>query len=359
MRSNGVKRLWTHPELPMPEAYGRMSYALFRTDGDVGRVVASRAPDSRYLRVGDYVQDDLSFCEDAMAYVVSRHDEAPPLFILTDAGIGLLSGKYHLSAGLGLYLHIHTRPSSAARLINNGALGLNGGFAVSREIRGRGSMLTARDSRSYPALLEAWQTVVSAPRRVFETSLDDSLSLGDLRHGIGAMAAFAGCDVTFTTAVRKGASAVSPHTRVKCYRPLLTEGILLCLLSEMRERSATGGGVCRLELHPNGGNGLTLTLRYPVRPQEPLQTAELYDAIHGYLADAGETWGLDLYAPAHRLSSRYADGLPEATVTLDWLLDPAVLSTSDIKARLALAREEEREGEPDPVEEVPFDPVFE
>ena len=67
MRSTGVKRLWTHPELSMPSEYSRMSYALFRTDGDVGRVVAARAPDDRFLRVGDYIQDSLSFCDDAMA----------------------------------------------------------------------------------------------------------------------------------------------------------------------------------------------------------------------------------------------------------------------------------------------------
>ena len=359
MRPNGVKRLWTHPEIPMPEAYGRMSYALFRVDGDVGRVVASRAPDDRYLRVGDYVQDGLSFCDDAVAHLVGCHGEAPPLFVLTDAGIGLLSGKYRLSAGLGMYLHIHTRPSAAARLINSGALGRDGAFTVSREIRERGSALTARDGRSYSALLEAWQTVVSAPARVFDTAPDDSLSLAELRRGVADIAAFVGCGVTFTTAVRRGVPAASPYAVMKCYRPLLLEGLLLCLLSEMRERSATGGGVCRLEPRPNGGEGLALTLRYPVRPQETLRTAETYDAIHGYLADVGETWGLDLYAPPRRLPARDPYGPPEAAVTLDWLLDPAVLSTTDVKARLTVAREAEREGDPDSVEEAPFEPAFE
>ena len=360
MRSTGVKRLWTHPEISMPSEYSRMSYALFRTDGDVGRVVAARAPDDRFLRVGDYIQDSLSFCDDAMAWLNCRHDSSPPLFILTDAGIGILSGKYRLSVGLGLYLHIHTRPSAAARLINNGTLGRDGRFAVSSEIRARGDKLTPRDSRSYPALLEAWQTVRSAPDRVFETTPDGSLTLHALRRGMAELASFAGCDLTFTVATRRGAPPVSPYTRVKCYRPLLPEALLLCLLSEMRARAATGSGVCRLEPHPNGGEGLALTLRYQLS-REVLGTAEMYDGIHSLLSDMGETWGLDLYV--FDPSPRDSEGSPEMAVTLDWLLDPSALATSDIKAHLALVREKEpsaaRRGDDLQTVEEPFEEPLE
>ena len=70
-----------------------MSFVLFRVDGDVGRVVAARVPDDRFLRVGDYLQDRLGFCDDALGYVTRRHDDAPPLFIRTAGGIGLLVGR--------------------------------------------------------------------------------------------------------------------------------------------------------------------------------------------------------------------------------------------------------------------------
>lgn len=356
MRSKGVKRLWTHPELPMPDAYGRMSYVLFRADGDVGRVVAARVPDDGYVRVGDYVQDALGFCGEALAYVTRCHEDAPPLFILTDNGIGLLSGRYRLSAGLCLYLHIHTRPAAAARLINSGALGGDGRFTVSEEIRRLGGKLTARDSRSYPALLEAFRAVEGAPRRVFATAADRTISLWELRQGIADLAAFAGCELTFTARRDPDAPSVSPYTRVKCYRPLLPEGLLLCLLSELRERSPTGAGVCRLESRSNGGDGLALTIRYPVDPGELPRRAEEYDGIHDYLARVSEVWGLDLFAPVRPSPARGPEGLPEVAVSLAWLLDPSALSTSDIKSRLPLARETGREAPSAETEEVPFGP---
>lgn len=362
MRSSGVKRLWTHPELPMPEEFCRMSYVLFRVNGDVGRVVAVRTPDDRFLGVGDYVQDRLAFCGDALSYVTRRHDDAPPLFIRTDAGVGILSGRYHLSAGLGLYLHIHTRPSAAARLIHGGALGHDGDFTVSRELGEQIGRPTVRDGQSYPALLEAWRAVASAPQTVFPVDSDGGISLSGLRSGITKLAAFVGCRIAFT--VRKGqeASSVSPYARVKCYRPLLMEGMILCLLSEMRERSATGSGVCRLEPPSEGREGLSLTLHYPLRAREKPEVAEAYGEVHRCLGIIGESGGLDLYVPARLLPSREPDGLPEAVATLDWLLDPSALSSSDIKARLILARadgeraEDGREAEP--LEEEPFGSDF-
>ncbi|MBR6781896.1 MAG: hypothetical protein IKM33_01695 [Clostridia bacterium] len=315
-----------------------MSYVLFRVDGDVGRVVAARLPDDRFLRVGDYVQDRLAFCGDALSYVTRRHDDAPPLFIRTDAGVGILSGRYHLSAGLGLYLHIHTRPSAAARLIHGGALGCDGDFAVSRELREQIGRPTARDGQTYPALLEAWRAVAAAPREVFSADSDGGISLGGLRSGIAKLASFVGCEVAFTVRKEQGARPVSPYARVKCYRPLLLEGILLCLLSEMRERSATGTVVCRLEPPSENREGVSLTLRYPLRTRERPGTAEVYEGVHRCLAVIGESGGLDLYASTRLLPPRDPQGLPEAAVTLDWLLDPSVLSSSDIKARLSLAR---------------------
>ena len=364
MRPSGVKRLWTHPELFMPAEYSRMSYVLFRVDGDLGRVVAARTPDDHLVKVGDYIQDRLGFCDDAMAYLAHRHDHTPPLFIRTDLGIGILVGRYHLSAGLGLYLHIHTRPAAAVRLINSGALGTDAAFTVSREIRDAIGRPTARDGRSYPALLEAWRGVSGAPSDLFSVSCDGDVTLIDLRDGIAKLAAFAGCAVRFTTRRERGAEPLSPYTRVKCYRPLLMEGILLCLLSEMRERSAAGGGVCRLEMPSDGREGLSLSLRYPLLPRGSSVTKELYDAVHGYLAGIGEAWGLDFYAPICPLMPRVLDGAPEMFLSLDWLLDPSALSTSDIKARLILSRVAERrnpscgEASADAVEETAFGTDF-
>jgi hypothetical protein len=332
-----------------------MSYALYRTDGEVGRVVATRNPDGDVLAVGDYIQDRLELSEEAAAFLTGRGDSAP-LFVLTQMGLGLLSHRYRLSAGLGLYLHIHTPPESAARLINSGALGYgNGsGFRVSGRIEALGNAVTAQDEAAYPALLEAWQAVRDAPRTLFTTDGADGLRLSDLRSGMRRLAAFAGCDLTFTVRRSVGVENLSPDTRVKCYRPLLLEGLLLCLLTEMRTCSATRGGVCRLEPPAEGGrDGLAMTLRYPICPSEEADDPRFSDALHSHMTYVGELGGLDVYFPEEALRPRMEGGLFQRAVMLDWMLDPSVLSTSDLKARLRLLYGESPRAIPDG-DEVPF-----
>ena len=361
MRPSIAKRMWTQPDLPMAPAFHRMSYALFRTDGDVGRVVAARTPHREMLSVGHRIQDSLAFCPDALAHMTNTYGGGAPLFILTRAGIGLLSSRYRLGAGLGLYLHIHTGPASAARLINSGALGdpMNVDFSVSEEILALGDKATFRDEDSYPALLEAWEAVRRGSDGVFSVDASGNLPLRRLRDGIASLAEFAGCGLTFTLPKEAASRDDLRFARVKCYRPGVLEALLLCLLSEVRDRSATRCGTCCLDPYPHGGEGLTLTLRYPLYPHETPESAEMYDTVHSYLTGVGETWGLDLYPSPRLLPPREPHGLPEVAVNLDWLLDPSALSTSDIKSCLTLARaEESREEYLNPEGEILWDDAF-
>ena len=361
MRPSNALRVWTQPDLPMAPGFHRMSYALFRTEGDVGRVVAARTPQREVLSVGHRIQDSLSFCPDALAYMTHSSTGDPPLFVLTRTGIGLLSARYRLTAGLGLYLHIHTPPASAARLINHGVLGdpAGGQFAVSGDIAALGDEVTRRDEAAYPPLLEAWEAIAAGSDCVFRTYESGELPLRVLRDGIAAMADFVGCGMSFTILKRGDGLGDLTHAGMKCYRPLLAEALLLCLLSEVRERSDDHRGVCRLEPYRCGREGLAMTLRYPLYPRESPESASVYESIHGYLSGVAERWGLDLYAPAAPTPSRETDGLLEQTVSMDWLFDPAVLPTSDIKAHRALLRDEEGgEATPQLGEEIPLDDVF-
>jgi hypothetical protein len=338
-----------------------MSFALFRTEGDVGRIVAARTPDREMLGVGQRVQDQLELCPEALAFMARPCGRETLLFTLTRAGIGILSSRYRLSAGLGLYLHIHTKPASAARLINSGVLGAPDeiAFSVTEEIRGMGTRVTARDESSYPALLTAWEAVRMGRDGVFPVDGAGGLPLYRLREGIGRLADFVGCGVTFTLPKEAYGHGDPRGAMVKCYRPKALEAILLCLLSEVRERSATHGGVCRLDPYPHGREGLALTLRYPLYPHETSEEASLARGVHDYLTAVGETWGLELYVPSRPAPSREVDGLFDVNVALDWLLDPAALSSSDIKARLSLARDGGgREGEPTCVEEILWEDGF-
>ena len=140
-------RQWTDPTLPMSPDFHRMSYALYRTDGDFGRVIATRNPDRTVLAEGDYIQDRLELSGEVLAYMTDCGRVRSPLLVLTKMGIGILSNRYSLEAGMGLFLHIHTRPDSAARILcaGEGRYGNRAEFALCEEIRNAGTRLLPRD----------------------------------------------------------------------------------------------------------------------------------------------------------------------------------------------------------------------
>ena len=353
MRPSLSSLLWTAPNLVMSPDFWRMSYALFRTDGDVGRVVATRNPDRKLLAEGDYLQDRLGLSDEAVAYMTGV-EVNPPLFVMTQAGLGLISNRYHLTAGLGLYLHIHTYPEAAARLINGGALGDGNGtaFRVSERVRAIKGAASVKDETAYVALSEAWGAVQRTRSPLFKTDENHGLYLSDLRDGIQKLAAFVGCDLRFTIR-RNQSSGLLLHSRVRCYRPLMLEGILITLLSEIREHSATRGGVCRLEVpEGQGREGLVLSLRYPIYPEEDVSDERILAVTHSHLTYVGELGGLDVYFPVEPLSPRAEDDFPERLVMLDWVRDPAILSTSDLKARHKLLDEEACRAIPDSGDEI-------
>ena len=345
MRPSNQQRRWTDPLLPMDPAYHRLSFVLFQTDEDAGRVVASRVPEEGFLSPGSYIQDQLRLSEEAMRYINGDCEE-PPLFILTEKGLGVLLKRYVLSAGLVLLLHIHTKPASAARILNSGGLGQGSieGFSVSLRIAEQTGRVTSRDESSYRPLWEAWQAVQGQTEPIFKTDEADTLSLGEIREGILRLAAFVGCDVTFTYRKSEGSRGFFSCERVKCYRPLLLEALLLCLLAEIRSCSATGRGICCLESPTERGrDGLALSLRYPVSPAEDGDTAWCIDRLHSHWTGIADLGGLDVYAPPTLLYSSKTEGLPERVVWLDWLTDPSVLTSSDLKVGIRLRLEERKQ----------------
>ena len=96
MRPSIARRMWTQPDLPMASSFRRMSFALFRTDGDVGRIMAVRTPDREMLGIGRRIQDQLALCPDALAYMTRPYGGEAPLFVLTRTGIGVLSKWYSM-----------------------------------------------------------------------------------------------------------------------------------------------------------------------------------------------------------------------------------------------------------------------
>lgn len=330
---------WTDPTLPMSPDFHRMSYALYRTDGDFGRVIATRNPDGAVLTEGDYIQDRLELSGESLAYMTDCERIRPPLLALTKTGIGILSNRYSLAAGMGLYLHIHTRPDSASRILRSGAAGYGNGadFELCEEIRNAGEKLLSRDESAYPALLDALEAVLAGASPLFRTDRDGGITLVELRDGIRKLAAFAGVGLTFTLRKPTHGGFPDPLARVRCHSPLMTEGFLLCLLTEMRALSPTRGGVCRFELSDSPDrDGMALSLRYPVEPSAVPSDEALRSAWHSHLTRVGEQGGMDLWFLPELWQSRADGGLRERMILLEQVRNPSVLESSDIKARLRL-----------------------
>lgn len=350
MTFSGSHALWRDPDSEISTAFHHLSFTLFRTDLAFGTVVSARVPEAGALAVGDHLPAKLGLSDEAIQYLNRTDTDQPPMFVLTSLGLGILSKKYDRCAGLGLYFHVHCHPESGARLLNNGAFGSPDGgmFLVEARVSAVTGPVTRSDERSYAALLDAWQTV-NAGRDLLPATRDE-VWVEDIRAAIEAMADFVGCEITFAADSEWGASenhgignlsASQSVRRVKCYRPLLLEAMLLYLLTEIRHLSLTRGATCTIG-SSDGGEAmpLAMALRYrlDVRiPQTELLLVSNHRTHMGHVADFG---GLCLQTS---LLPAWESGVPdlsqereEQEITLEWLFDPAVLPSSDLKAYLHL-----------------------
>ena len=364
MKPSTKNRRWTDPALPMDPSLGRLSYALFCTDSDMGRIIAARCPDRSALPVGGILQDILHISPDSMEHLHS-HERDVPLFVLTDMGLGILSGRYTLQGGMGLFLHIHCHPQGGARLINSGVLGYGNGanYLCSQRVRELGGCVEPQDEASYGALLEAWQTVAEL-FDVFRTDSRETIPLPELQKGIQRLAVFAGVNLTYSLRkmTRINSFAAFRQGRVHCYRPRLLESMLLYLLTELRDRSATRQGTCRMEVPEDnsvpitdGHMPLRLVLHYPVFAALPRKEQAALTDIRSYTARVADASGMALRFLMDSESTRPADAFPKRIIWLEWVENPDLVNSTDFKAGARLLREEMEPPTVDLGEEIVFD----
>lgn len=346
MHHSQTVEAWTNPRSGLAPAFHHMSYAVFRTDRPSFEILATRCPDGRLWPVGGRLSDALHLSDEAVAYLLGgTYEDQPPLFVRTDRGIGILSKQYDRHAGLGLYLHVHAHPQACARLLTSGALGspATADFLLSALVKEEGGAVLSRDAEDYEALCDAWSAVRHATEEgLIRVGADDVLYRYELEEVMRSIASFVGCGIEFV-----GESRV---TRVRLYRPPLLEILLLTLLSEVRASAATRVALCTVSsIEGKEGGGLSLTLRYPVEavPENEVLGRSRRDETARYLARVADIGGIDLQEqilkPTRR--DRAAGRLPEVCVTLEWLRNPALLPTSDLKAKLLLKDKEDAEGE--------------
>ena len=331
-----AQKAWNDPHGDMVEAFHHVSYAVFRLDSDRGEILCARCPDLSALPVGHSLAEVLELSPEALAGLAGgRGDDRIPIFVMTRLGLGILIRWYDRYAGLGLYLHIHADAAACARLINSGALGVpeTGLFSVTSRIRAEGSAVTRRDMASYDALADAWSGV----RRYVETGIfgvdgDGMIYRREMEETLGRIADFAGCGIELASD-----EASERISILACYRPPLLEILMLCLLTEVRSRSATRGCILHVSaVNDEEGGGLSLSIRYPLELNSA--SHDLWTQGHRHLGVAAEVAGLSLSEvvaqPSHSLRS--AGALPEMQISLEWLHNPALLPSSDLKSMLRL-----------------------
>ena len=342
MKYSNETELWTNPMGGMAQEYRHISYALFRTDSDDWTIVGARCPDMLRLAVGKSLPEAIGLDEEARRFLREESGLPKRLMVMTDMGVGILDKRYDRQAGLGLFCHIHGRPDSIARLLNHGVLGdvETGKYEISRAVRVVSGEVVPQDMASYDAWLDAMQALTAYPVGTYIPVNENCELYGtDLRDRILKMAEFVGCDLRF--------SEQGMPYRIKCYRPLLLEVLLLYWLTEARMASATREVTCQISTPEGEETGsLSMVFRYPI--EKSLPKSDLYrrlEEIHRHVSWICELGGLILQTeqnPPTRREKQQGKSLPEFCVIAEWLYDPAVLSTTDLKAKIRLRYEEEK-----------------
>ncbi len=360
MRHTDAYEFLTNPALSTRESFRHLSYAIFRTDADFGQIVATRFPATSASlggtpAVGERLQTRLCLSDEAVAYLLAVGERDTPLFCLGEIGLGLLCKTYDAEAGLGLYLHIHSRPGPAVRLLCAGALGTPSGatFRLSQRIQEMAEPPRRKDAACFESLRDAWQAVQSAKGGLFSTRAEAESLFGGrvLTHAhdtprqtprqiadvVEHMAAFAGCSVD----CRLGGDADT--ARLSLHRPRLLEGLLLYLLTEVHTHAADGSAVVEIgsveDPRSRWERRLALSFSYRVDTLHmPIRVRNRLEDTHRYLTEVADRSGLQVRFPRlvppdlRALGSHKAeDYLFRQTVSCEWLTDPCVLPSRDLK----------------------------
>ena len=340
-----MRRIRTYPQWIGAEGeenlrYHHLSYVFFRTYGDGFRILGSRCPDEERFAVGRPLGEALRLDEEMWRFLSSTREDRL-LFVYTNVGVGILDRRFALYGGIGVYWHILADPDSLGRLINHGVLGDGAveSYEVSRSVVSLKSLVRAQDVPVYPVLAEVWDMVKNTVGSLRADDVDGCVRGAEIVRMIGKMADFAGCQ-----AIREEGETLVE--RARCRRPQWLELCLLYLLTEVHRFSANGqvtysvGSLGGLE-----GEGLSLQFRYPLEDMR-LHT-DVLTPVHEYLAQVGGYDDMEFFAelvPPKR-GQRQQGVLPEMRFYLNWLRDPTVLVSSDLKAGQGLKGNDSKESD--------------
>lgn len=336
MRYSNEYNLWTKPRKEQRPGDPALSPILFRTDTEFGQILAARAPSPGVTDVGDRIYDRLGFSQEAVRYLLREEPSARPLFVFGNRGVGLLMPPYGLSRGLGLYLHLHCRPASAARVLGSGLFDREADVESAAE--NAYGPLRKEDEPTAALLLRGLRLIQYLRDTCLPNHQNTVFHVETLREEIRHMAEWIGYPVTFG----KGEDCLPPAgnvSRVRVPDPAALKCLLLYHLIEMSAYGEPRGSTWFLgSIDGEEDSFLYLSLSYvaslsALSPRERicLSNARLHMAHIAEMAGAGLTHSpVPMPSPDGKRRRKILP-LEPVCATLDWVEDPAVLPSSDLK----------------------------
>lgn len=334
---------WTSPDKEMDEGFRHSSVILFTIRQGRDVVLASRCHSSPALPIGGSVFSALDMPGDVCLELLRPAVNKRPMLILTRVGMGIIDRTYAQETGIYLYIHVHSRPRRLAALINSGAFGdpTCGLFWISEGIRKSGYSQGLLRERDYDILADVWSDVQLRRCGLLHPSKYGMVYRSQIQKLAEQFSRYVGCEVCFDGDYEEwfpmDPNRGYPTARMRCYRPRVCEVLLLCLLCEAH-RYAKDGHV-RMGISTvtgQEGDCLSLSLSYTVDSASRFEKGRLMgDWIHQYLQLVAQTHGMGLSVQTEyplEGRARYCRH-PEIRITVDWVGDPAVLESTDIKAR--------------------------
>ena len=329
MNHSNIQEQWMRFDGGLCVDFHCISYVIFRNDFGRMTVIGARCPDMASFSFGANAVNALGLDEESQSFLLGNEVGPRLLAVRTKVGLGFLDKRYDGHTGVAVYWHVHGHGDSLARMINNGILG-----SIQRELCGVSQAVQAiegdvsnRDATYYEALARAWHIIGRRPGE-WTSHQRGLVYRSEIRDLLEEMSSFVGCGLR----LEEWEAAAA---RIKINRPVLLEAVLLCLLTEARICSATRDVTCRLgSVGDRDGERMTMELCYPL---EESYRGQMYpDALHRYLEVVTDLGGLSMQASVQE-DARGA----EVQLILEWLRDPAVMPTSDLKARVRFQYDEE------------------
>lgn len=178
-----------------------LSLALFFVgNGESCPIFASRSP-SRDMAPGVDLCRVLHLDREVRRYLDSG--TYPAMAVCTPLGTGILSKRFTLTTGMGLYIHFHAPAGSVAAILCNRLL--PGDYALSDSVEEAGCGMTAADEKVLDLIAPVWAELLELGRSFPHGDRDGYVTTDELIGWIGRAVFAVGCGLRTVSVCREPA----------------------------------------------------------------------------------------------------------------------------------------------------------